>query len=46
MLRKTTVILIDIANPDNLRYIGNNILMIAEDTPYHFVPYAWAYNTK
>jgi len=35
-----------IANPDNIRYIGKNILMIAEDTSTHSVPYVWAYNTK
>lgn len=33
-----------IAGPDNIRYIGRGLLLIGEDTPYHFNNYAWAYN--
>lgn len=35
-----------IANPDNLRYIGKDILIIGEDTSRHLNNMVWAYNTK
>jgi len=35
-----------IANPDNITYIGNNILLISEDSVYHVNNMTWAYNTK
>ncbi len=35
-----------IANPDNITYIGNNILLISEDTTNHVNNMTWAYNTK
>ncbi len=35
-----------IANPDNMQYIGRNILLIGEDSEYHFNNYAWAYDVK
>ena len=35
-----------IANPDNIKYIGHNILFIGEDTKKHVNNMAWAYNTK
>ncbi len=35
-----------IANPDNIKYIGHNTLMIGEDTTYHVNNMLWAYNTK
>ena len=35
-----------IANPDNIKYIGHNILMIGEDTKYHVNNMLWAYNVK
>ena len=35
-----------IANPDNIAYIGNNILLIGEDTSLHFNNMLFAYNTK
>lgn len=35
-----------ISNPDNITYIGNDILLISEDTTYHVNNMTWAYNTK
>ncbi len=35
-----------IANPDNLKYIGYNTLLIGEDTSYHINNMVWAYNVK
>ncbi|MCS7206304.1 MAG: DUF839 domain-containing protein [Leptospiraceae bacterium] len=35
-----------IAAPDNLRYIGQNILLIGEDTRFHFNNMIWAYDLK
>ena len=35
-----------ISNPDNITYIGNNILLISEDTTAHVNNMTWAYNTK
>jgi len=35
-----------IASPDNIRYIGHNILLIGEDTSYHINNAAWVYNTE
>lgn len=35
-----------IAGPDNVRYIGHNILLIGEDGELHFNNYAWAYDMK
>jgi len=35
-----------IASPDNIRYIGHDILFIGEDTGYHTNNAAWAYNTE
>lgn len=35
-----------IANPDNITYIGNNILLISEDTTKHVNNMTWAYNTQ
>ena len=34
-----------ISNPDNITYIGNNILLISEDTTKHVNNMTWAYNT-
>jgi secreted PhoX family phosphatase len=35
-----------VANPDNIAYIGNDILLIGEDTGLHFNNMVFAYNTK
>ncbi|MFN3814045.1 MAG: alkaline phosphatase PhoX [Aquificaceae bacterium] len=35
-----------ISNPDNILYIGKNILLIAEDSGFHYNNMLWAYNTK
>ena len=35
-----------IANPDNISYLGHNILFISEDTKYHVNNFTWAYNTQ
>ncbi|MCX7738630.1 MAG: DUF839 domain-containing protein [Hydrogenothermaceae bacterium] len=35
-----------IANPDNLRYIGRDILLIGEDSSKHLNNMLWAYNVK
>jgi len=35
-----------IANPDNILYLGSNILLIGEDTPYHLNNMTWAYDTN
>uniref|UniRef100_UPI00261BA262 alkaline phosphatase PhoX n=1 Tax=Sulfurihydrogenibium sp. TaxID=2053621 RepID=UPI00261BA262 len=35
-----------IANPDNLKYIGLNTLLIGEDTSKHINNMVWAYNVK
>jgi len=35
-----------IANPDNIKYIGHNILFIGEDTTKHVNNMGWAYNTE
>lgn len=35
-----------IAGPDNVRYIGHNILLIGENGKLHFNNYAWAYDVK
>ncbi|TNF43300.1 MAG: DUF839 domain-containing protein [Epsilonproteobacteria bacterium] len=35
-----------IANPDNITYIGHNILLISEDSKYHVNNMSWAYNTQ
>ncbi|WP_340690584.1 PhoX family protein [Hydrogenobacter thermophilus] len=35
-----------IANPDNLKYIGYNTLLIGEDTSLHINNFVWAYNVK
>ena len=34
-----------IANPDNIKYIGHNTLLIGEDTTKHVNNMVWAYNT-
>jgi hypothetical protein len=34
-----------VSNPDNILYIGNNTLLIGEDTQYHLNNMLWAYNT-
>jgi secreted PhoX family phosphatase len=36
----------NIANPDNITYIGHNILLINEDTKHHVNNMSWAYNTE
>jgi secreted PhoX family phosphatase len=36
----------NIANPDNITYIGHNILLINEDTEHHVNNMSWAYNTQ
>ena len=36
----------NIANPDNITYIGHNILLINEDTKQHVNNMSWAYNTQ
>lgn len=41
-----TAVVNKIASPDNIRYIGYNILLIGEDTGYHVNNMAWAYNTE
>lgn len=35
-----------IANPDNMRYIGHNVLLIGEGGSLHFNNYAWAYDVE
>ena len=35
-----------IANPDNIKFLGHQTLLIGEDTPYHMNNMIWAYNTK
>ncbi len=35
-----------ISNPDNLKYIGFDTLLIGEDTKYHINNFVWAYNVK
>jgi len=35
-----------IANPDNIKYIGHDTLLIAEDTTRHVNNMTWAYNTQ
>lgn len=35
-----------IANPDNLKYIGHQTLLISEDTTKHVNSMSWAYNTQ
>jgi secreted PhoX family phosphatase len=36
----------NIANPDNITYIGHNILLINEDTKQHVNNMSWAYHTQ
>ena len=36
----------NIANPDNIEYIGHNILLIGEDTSKHLVNMVWAYDLE
>ncbi|MEA2047898.1 MAG: DUF839 domain-containing protein [Campylobacterota bacterium] len=36
----------NIANPDNITYIGHNTLLISEDTKRHVNNMSWAYNTQ
>ena len=36
----------EIANPDNMTYIGHDTLLISEDTTKHVNNMTWAYNTK
>jgi len=36
----------NIANPDNITYIGHNILLINEDSQQHINNMSWAYNTQ
>ncbi len=35
-----------IANPDNILYVGKNLLLIAEDSGFHYNNMLWAYNTE
>jgi secreted PhoX family phosphatase len=35
-----------VSNPDNILYIGDNTLLIGEDTTSHLSNMLWAYNTK
>ncbi|MCX8070528.1 MAG: DUF839 domain-containing protein [Thermodesulfovibrionales bacterium] len=35
-----------IANPDNVLYVGKNLLMIAEDSGFHYNNMMWVYNTE
>ena len=35
-----------IANPDNIKFLGHNTLLIGEDTKYHVNNMLWAYNVK
>lgn len=35
-----------ISNPDNITYIGDDTLIISEDTSYHLNNFSWAFNTK
>ena len=35
-----------IANPDNIKYIGHDTLLIGEDTTKHVNNMTWAYNTR
>ncbi|WP_273266811.1 alkaline phosphatase PhoX [Flexistipes sinusarabici] len=35
-----------ISSPDNIRYIGHDILLIGEDTGYHINNATWTYNTN
>lgn len=35
-----------IANPDNLAFLGNDILLVSEDSTRHLNNMAWAYNVK
>ncbi|MCX8027485.1 MAG: hypothetical protein N3A62_06500, partial [Thermodesulfovibrionales bacterium] len=35
-----------IANPDNVLYMGKNLLMIAEDSGFHYNNMLWVYNTE
>jgi len=34
-----------IANPDNIKFLGHQTLLIGEDTPYHMNNMIWAYHT-
>ena len=36
----------NIANPDNIKYLGHDILFIGEDTTKHVNNMGWAYNTE
>ena len=35
-----------VANPDNALYVGKNLLLIAEDSGFHYNNMMWAYNTQ
>ena len=35
-----------VSNPDNIKYMGHDMLFIGEDTTYHVNNMIWAYNTK
>ncbi len=35
-----------IANPDNIKFLGHNILLIGEDTTYHVNNMLWTYNVE
>ncbi len=35
-----------ISNPDNIIYLGSNMLLIGEDTTLHVNNYVWLYNTQ
>jgi len=36
----------NISNPDNILYIGKNLLLIAEDSSFHYNNMLWVYNIK
>jgi len=36
----------NIANPDNILYLGKNLLLIAEDSGFHYNNMLWVYNIK
>jgi len=35
-----------VSNPDNIAYLGSDLLLIGEDTTFHVNNFIWAYNTK
>jgi len=43
---KNACALNNISNPDNILYIGKNLLVIAEDSGFHYNNMLWVYNTK